>query len=120
MGIIAIIAGIIALVTLLIVMMLQFVKKDSVADQENTVKIEGTVVCLPHKNTNGPQTMECALGIKDTKGKYYGLKDTNSSYKTIQTVPTGERVRVYGVLGASLDTRYDTIGTVKVSSIDAL
>lgn len=120
-GILAIGMGIVALVALLVIVTFQFVKKDdSPANQQDTVVIEGTVVCLPHKNTSGPQTMECAFGIKDKKGKYYGIKDTDSNYKNIQSVPTGKKVRVHGSLGASLDTRYDTVGTIQVTSIDEL
>lgn len=120
-GILAIVAGVVAVVALLVIVTFQYVKKDdSVGTQRDTVQIEGTVVCLPHKDTSGPQTMECAFGIKDAKGKYYGLKDTDNSYKNIQTVPTGKSVRVHGLLGASLDTRYDTAGTIEISSIDEL
>lgn len=38
-----------------------------------TVTITGTFTCLPHKNTSGPQTMECAFGLKGNDGYYYAL-----------------------------------------------
>lgn len=120
-GYIAIAVGILAVVGLFVMVTLQFVKKDdSVSSGHDSVAIEGAVVCLPHKDTSGPQTLECAVGIKDTKGKHYALKDTDSSYRNIQTLPTGKNVRVHGTLSASLDTRYDTAGTIEVSSIDEL
>ncbi len=35
--------------------------------------LSGTYVCLPHMNTEGPQTMECAFGIKSDAGEYYAV-----------------------------------------------
>lgn len=35
--------------------------------------LSGTYTCLPHKNTEGPQTMECAFGIKGDDGEYYAV-----------------------------------------------
>lgn len=35
--------------------------------------LTGTQVCLPHRDTSGPHTMECALGMKTDTGEYYAL-----------------------------------------------
>lgn len=35
--------------------------------------LTGEYVCLPHKDTSGPQTMECAFGIRTTEGDYYAI-----------------------------------------------
>lgn len=37
------------------------------------VTLSGTYVCLPHADTTGPQTMECAFGIKTDEGEYYAV-----------------------------------------------
>lgn len=37
------------------------------------VTLTGKQVCLPHRDTTGPQTLECAIGMQTTDGKYYGL-----------------------------------------------
>lgn len=37
------------------------------------VTLEGEFVCLPHKNTGGAQTRECAFGLRDEKGDHYAL-----------------------------------------------
>lgn len=37
------------------------------------VEIKGQHVCLPHKNTRGAQTLECALGIMTEEDVYYAL-----------------------------------------------
>lgn len=35
--------------------------------------LTGEYVCLPHKDTSGPQTDECAFGIKTDASEYYAL-----------------------------------------------
>lgn len=37
------------------------------------VVLTGTFVCLPHKDTTGPQTEECAFGIKTDAGVHYAV-----------------------------------------------
>jgi hypothetical protein len=35
--------------------------------------LSGEYVCLPHKDTTGPQTDECAFGLKTEVGEYYAV-----------------------------------------------
>ena len=35
--------------------------------------ISGTYVCLPHLDTTGPQTQECAFGLQADSGEYYAV-----------------------------------------------
>lgn len=35
--------------------------------------LSGEFVCLPHTDTSGPQTTECAFGIKTESGEYYAV-----------------------------------------------
>lgn len=81
------------------------------------VEITGKMVCLPHKNTSGPQTMECAYGLQDTKGTYYALRDTDPTYKNISGVPMNTTVSVSGVFTSLEDTKYQSIGTIVVTAI---
>ncbi len=37
------------------------------------VTLSGTYVCLPHLDTTGPQTEECAFGLKADSGEYYAV-----------------------------------------------
>lgn len=37
------------------------------------VTLSGTYECLPHLDTTGPQTMECAFGIRTDDGEYYAV-----------------------------------------------
>ena len=38
--------------------------------------LTGEMVCLPHRDTGGPHTMECAFGMKTDVGEYYALDFT--------------------------------------------
>lgn len=82
---------------------------------EGSVTIKGEVICLPHKNTDGPQTMECAMGIKDEKGGNYALSDTDPNYKNISALPTGKTVEVTGIVKPAGDSKYQTKGTIEIT-----
>lgn len=38
-----------------------------------SVTLSGTYTCLPHLDTTGPQTEECAFGIQTDDGEYYAV-----------------------------------------------
>lgn len=84
------------------------------------VTVKGEIMCLPHKNTTGPQTMECAYGLKAAGGEYYGLSDKDPEYKNISGVPMNKQVEVTGSLKLNTDNKYDTIGTIYITSIKQL
>lgn len=59
--------------------------------------LSGEYLCLPHKETSGPQTMECAFGMKTDDGKYYAL-DFNLSSETPPEFAVGDRVEASGLV----------------------
>lgn len=59
--------------------------------------IEGTWECLPHTDTDGPQTLECAIGIVDGNGLHFAV-DTSLMAMAPVDFPTGTKVRAEGVL----------------------
>jgi hypothetical protein len=59
--------------------------------------LTGRYLCLPHTNTSGPQTMECALGMQTDDGAYYGLDFTNASQNP-PTLATGDRFVATGIV----------------------
>lgn len=69
----------------------------SVTQTPQRVEISGEVVCLPHKDTSGPQTLECAIGLMDSHGKYYAL-DASLMSQTPPGYTTGDRIKASGVL----------------------
>lgn len=93
--------------------------KTALTPTKGDVVVKGELVCLPHKNTSGPQTMECAYGLK-SNNEYYGLSDTDPGYKNISSAPMNKMVEVTGALKLTVDSKYDTIGTLYVTSIKQL
>jgi hypothetical protein len=59
--------------------------------------LSGTFVCLPHKDKTGPQTAECAFGMKASDGSYYAL-DFNMSSQPIPTMKVGDKFEASGLL----------------------
>ncbi len=59
--------------------------------------LEGEYVCLPHRDTTGPHTMECAFGLKTADGSYYAL-DLNLSSALLPPLQTGDRIRASGIV----------------------
>jgi hypothetical protein len=65
----------------------------------HTTSITGNFVCLPHKETSGPQTTECAYGVKTSNGEYYALS-TNllASRDIVDNLQMNQKIKVNGVL----------------------
>lgn len=80
------------------------------------IVIQGIMVCLPHRDTEGPQTLECAFGLQDDKGRYFALSDTDPTYKNISGVPMNLRVEIEGTFMPREDTKYQSIGIIEVTS----
>ena len=68
---------------------------------ENIMPYKGTLtgeyVCLPHRDQEGPQTLECAFGLKTDANEYYSL-DFNQMPKDFPDAKTGERISVTGTI----------------------
>lgn len=85
------------------------------------ITVEGTVVCLPHKNTEGPQTAECAFGMQSTAGAYYGLKSLNQEQIIDGTLTVNTQVKVSGdLLLPEENERYGVVGNIEVKSIEVI
>lgn len=83
-----------------------------------SVRVKGEVVCLPHKDTSGPVTLECAYGLKGINGKFYALLDTDPEYKNISSLPTGEVAVITGKFTEQLDSEYDIVGVIEIELVE--
>lgn len=85
------------------------------------VTMLGTFVCLPHRDTSGPQTQECAFGLKADNGNYYAL-DWSATPTSSSDLPMDRRFSVSGTLvpieAISSDQwqKYNVKGIIKVTS----
>lgn len=59
--------------------------------------LEGEYVCLPHKNTEGPQTDECATGLRTEADEYYALDLTQVS-EVVGTFSLGDSISASGLI----------------------
>lgn len=98
-------------------------KSDDAVSAPRQVTLSGTSVCLPHRDTSGPQTMECALGLRTDDGSFYALDLRLLETDILTDVPTDARLTVQGTLvplddidGHTWDT-YDIVGQMRVTSV---
>lgn len=81
--------------------------------------LRGTYVCLPHRDTSGPQTMECAFGLQTEVGEYYALDFGEDGDMT--QFKSGEEAFLTGTItpieALSTDQwqKYDIVGILSVS-----
>ncbi len=59
------------------------------------VTLSGTYVCLPHLDTEGPQTMECAFGLKTDDGVYYAV-NFGASQNSMSQFQSGTHITAEG------------------------
>jgi hypothetical protein len=59
--------------------------------------LSGEYVCLPHAETEGPQTDECAFGIKTETNEYYAV-DFSLMSQTAPQLKTGDRFQASGLV----------------------
>ncbi len=82
--------------------------------------LSGEVVCLPHANTDGPHTMECAYGLRTDTGEHYAL-DLALMSQQADPLQTGERISATGLitpiemLSSDHWKKYDVVGIFSVT-----
>jgi hypothetical protein len=62
-----------------------------------TVTLAGQYVCLPHTDTTGPQTEECAFGLQTDAGDYYAV-NFGQSADAMQQFQSRVRIRAEGFI----------------------
>lgn len=86
----------------------------------------GTVTCLPHADTSGPVTMECAIGLEAEDGKYYALDFNVLETSEAFGLETGTRVEAEGLftplMALSTDhwAKYNVEGILTVTMLKRL
>ena len=98
------------------------VQKGAYSNIPSRTTLRGTYTCLPHRDTSGPQTAECALGmIDDTTVKYYSIDTRLLESTTWQGLLTGAHIEVSGVLTPvemlSSIQKYDIAGIISATTI---
>lgn len=81
------------------------------------VTIRGKLTCLPHKNTDDPQTMECAMGLVSTEKIYYTLKEAEPEVTKLSSIPMNKEIQIDGTFTVEEDSKYQSIGTITVQNV---
>ncbi len=95
----------------IIAVVLMATRTQAPASQVQTT-LTGESVCLPHKDTSGPQTLECAFGLRTDDNRHYALEFSDNTIN----IAFGKRVEVTGTLTTPVDSNYDIVGSIKVES----
>lgn len=74
---------------------------DGLAVEPYRASLSGEYVCLPHKDSTGPQTTECAFGLKTDAGEYYGINFFLMS-QTHDPILVGQKISANGVVTSVL------------------
>ena len=107
-----IVVSVVALATLAAIL---FWPRQIQAPQRGAQTYTGKIICLPHKKSDGPHTMECAYGFATDDGQMYGLRTKTGlggSYNI------DDKVSVTGTLAApDPNERYTVTGNIEVVAI---
>jgi hypothetical protein len=88
------------------------------------VTLRGKITCLPKKG-NGPQTTECAFGLKSQSGDYYSLNGLDTFDPDYTYSNAGTEIEVTGLLVGEKQTGtneniYDTKAAIILQSLKPL
>jgi hypothetical protein len=85
---------------------------------------QGEYLCIPHKDTSGPQTLECALGIKTAPNTYFALDmgpllgaDFNPKINTGTMIEVIGNMTPLEMLSTDHWQKYNMKGIIQVKSI---
>ena len=83
---------------------------------DSPITVTGKIECLPHKDKDGPHTLECAYGIlQTTTSKHYALSDPD--FTKLVSIPMGTAVTITGKFKSDNSSKYDIVGSVTVENI---
>lgn len=84
--------------------------------------LSGTYTCLPHMDTSGSQTMECAFGLRTDNGDYYAV-NFGASANAAEQFQSGAHIRAEGnvvikeALSASQWQKYNMKGIFTITNM---
>lgn len=83
-------------------------------------KVQGVIDCLPHRNTGGMQTEECAFGLKTDSGEYYSLTNLAEDRLLSGDITTGKKVSIEGTLTVIKNASYATEKSIHVKTLTVI
>jgi hypothetical protein len=95
-------------------------KQEGAAIEQYRATLAGEYVCLPHKDTTGPQTDECEAGLRTDTGEYFAFNLQLMS-QAHEPLVVGQRIRANGVvhpvemLSTDYWQRYPIVGIFSIT-----
>lgn len=93
-------------------------------DPRAITTLQGTTVCLPHKDTSGPVTLECAIGLQALSGDYYVLDLANRSpegpedlFSVVGEIQVSGYFTPIELLSTDMWQKYDVVGIMSVTEV---
>lgn len=96
------------------------------AEVPQVVTVTGLWECLPHRDTSGPQTLECAFGLAKDESDGHLAVSTAQLPGTFVDYPTGTHLRITGLLtpadqlSSDQWQKYDIDGIISATKIEKL
>lgn len=85
--------------------------------------LTGEFSCLPHNDTSGPVTLECAFGIKTESGEYYALdfgeNESADQFRAGETATLTGTITPIENLSTDYWQKYDIVGIFSVDKENA-
>lgn len=81
------------------------------------MSVKGELVCLPHKDPDGPHTLECAYGFKADNGKYYALKEKDPDHPIFADKELKKAITIEGTFASEKSDTYQQEGVITVNKI---
>jgi hypothetical protein len=78
--------------------------------------MRGTFICLPHRDTSGLVTQECAYGFQAEDGKYYALRDSSQD-KGLFHLSVGQEIEIRGLLIPEESDEYNSQGVIEIQEL---
>lgn len=106
--------GILFLATIIALAFLLKVMTNPTPQPQTAFTVTGTAVCLPHKDTSGPTTLECAFGLQGDDGRYYAIAPADRAAQ----LEVGKTLRVTGTLTPPKSNEiYNIAGTIQATDV---
>lgn len=89
-------------------------------ESANNQTFTGKIVCLPHRASSSPHTLECAIGLLDDKGVYYQLRTGTHHPQLSTSAGSDKQFRITGTVQQTPSKTYKSEAMITVVEYQAL
>ncbi len=93
---------------------------DNTPASGSPITVQGELVCLPRRDSEGPRTLECAIGLRSQTGEYYELRWKGVGRSPLFTTSFGAPVEVQGRFIPREGGVYQSVGVLEMEELTVL